>query len=161
MPSAEDAAKLVPEAAFDTEPEYLIVGGMVFQPLSKNYLRRWGADWKRTAPFRLTYFQYESPTPAEPAVVVLSQVLPDVYNIGYQEARTLVLEKVNGQRINYLKDLEKALKHSSNDFHIFDFQNGETLQRVVVDAKELENANRRILQRYGIENGSSFSEAAK
>ena len=161
MPKAEDAAKFVPEAEFDGEPEYLIVGGLVFQPLSKNYLRRWGQDWKRVAPFRLAYFQYENPTDEHPAVVIMSQVLPDVYNVGYQDARTLVLERVNGQPVSHLEDLAKALKNSTDDFHVFDFQNGDTLQRVVLDAKELEAANSRILQRYGIDKIQSLSAAAK
>ena len=161
IPKAEDAAKLLPESEFDSEPEYLIAGGLVFQPLSKSYLRRWGQDWKRQAPFRLTYFQNENPTAKQPAVVVLSQVLPDVYNQGYQEARTLVLERVNGQPISRLPDLEKALKNSTNDFHIFEFQKGETWQRVVLDAKELETATGRVLQRYGIEKDHVFSAATK
>ncbi|MEO6034610.1 MAG: hypothetical protein ABIQ35_05100 [Verrucomicrobiota bacterium] len=161
LPKAEDAAKLLPESEFDGEPEYLIAGGLVFQPLSKNYLRRWGQDWKRLAPFRLTYFQHENPTVEHPSVVVLSQVLPDVFNIGYQEARTLVLEKVNGQPISRLPDLERALKNSTNNFHVFEFQKGETWQRLVLDAKELETATGRILQRYGIEKDHVYFEAAK
>ena len=161
LPKAEDAAKLVPESEFDGEPEYLIAGGLVFQPLSKNYLRRWGQDWKRLAPFRLTYFRYENPTAEQPAVVVLSQVLPDVYNLGYQEARTLILERVNGQPISRLPDLEKALKNSTNEYHIFEFQKGETWQRVVLDAKDLETATQRVLQRYGVEKDHVFSTATK
>src|SRR5262245_6103664 len=84
LPKAEDAARLVPEAPFDAEPEYLIAGGLVFQPLTKNFLRAWGQDWERRAPFRLAYFRNEEPKPEQPAIVVLSQVLPDFYNLGYQ-----------------------------------------------------------------------------
>src|SRR5439155_8802121 len=84
LPKAEDAARLVPEAPFDQEPEYLIVGGLVFQPLTKNYLRGWGQDWERRAPFRLAYFRNQDPAPDRPAIGILSQVLPDLYNLGYQ-----------------------------------------------------------------------------
>ncbi|MBI3852616.1 MAG: hypothetical protein HY298_20355 [Verrucomicrobia bacterium] len=161
LPKAEDAARLVPEAQFDQEPEYLIAGGLVFQPLSRNYLRSWGQDWKRRAPFRLAYFRYENQTPERPAVVVLSQVLPDAYNLGYQDVRSLVVERVNGQRISRLPDLEKALRNSADGFHIFEFQKGETWQRLVLDAQELETATRRVLQRYGIEKDHVFSAAAK
>src|SRR5207253_10986542 len=47
-------------------------------------------DWERRAPFRLAYFRSQDPTPERPAVVILSQVLPDFYNLGYQESRQLV-----------------------------------------------------------------------
>src|SRR5439155_7023182 len=85
--------------SFDQEPEYLIAGGLVFQPLTKDFLRSWGQDWERRAPFRLAYFRNQDPTPERPAIVILSQVMPDLYNIGYQDSRQLVLEKVNRQKV--------------------------------------------------------------
>jgi len=151
LPKAENAARLVPEAPFDEQPEYVIVGGLVFQPLTKNYLRSWGQDWERRAPFRLAYFRNQDPTPERPAIVILSQVLPDFYNLGYQESRQLVLEKVNGQKVNYLADLQRALKRPQGGFHTFDFMKGDTLQRIVLDAATLDEATKRVLDRYGIE----------
>src|SRR5439155_20366771 len=62
--------------SFEQEPEYLITGGLVFQPLTKNFLRSWGQDWERRAPFRLAYFRNQDPTPERPAIVILSQVMP-------------------------------------------------------------------------------------
>ncbi|PYL01119.1 MAG: hypothetical protein DME19_02690, partial [Verrucomicrobia bacterium] len=150
LPKAEDAARLVPEAPFDQEPEYLIAGGLVFQPLTKNYLRSWGQDWERRAPFRLAYFRNQDPAPERPAIVILSQVLPDIFNLGYQESRQLVLEKVNGQKVNYLSDLQQALQKPANGFHTLEFMKGDTLQRIVLDAATLEAATKRVLDRYGI-----------
>src|ERR1044071_7430691 len=151
LPKAEDAARLVPEAPFDQEPEYVIAGGLVFQPLTKNYLRNWGQDWERRAPFRLAYFRNQDPTPERPAILILSQVLPDIYNLGYQESRQLVLEKVNGQKVNHLSELQQAFKKPVNGFHILEFMKGDTLQRIVLDATSLDAATQRVLQRYGIE----------
>ncbi len=160
LPKAEDAARLVPEALFDREPEYLILGGLVFQPLTKNLLRGWGQDWERRAPFRLAYFRNEDPTPERPAMVILSQLLPDIINIGYQDARNLVVERVNGQKISYLSDLQQALQKPTSGFHIFEFLKGETLQRLVLDARELDTATGRVLQRYGIEKDRVLTAAA-
>jgi len=161
LPKAEDAARLVPEAPFEQEPEYLIAGGLVFQPLTKNFLRSWGQDWERRAPFRLAYFRNQDPTPDRPAIVILSQVLPDFYNLGYQEARQLVLEKLNGQKVNYLTDVQQALKKPVNGFHIFEFMKGETLQRIVLDAAALDAATQRVLQRYGIDKDAILAASAK
>jgi hypothetical protein len=159
LPKAEDAARLVPEALFDREPEYLILGGLVFQPLTKNFLRSWGQDWERRAPFRFAYFRNEEPTPERPAIVVLSQLLPDIFNIGYQDARNLVVERVNGQKVSYLSDLQQALQKPSSGFHIFEFMKGETLQRLVLEARELDAATGRVLQRYGIEKDRVFASS--
>jgi hypothetical protein len=152
LPKSENAARLVPEAPFDQQPEYLIAGGLVFQPLTKNYLRSWGQDWERRAPFRLAYFHNQDPTPERPAIVVLTQVLPDLYNLGYQESRQIVVEKVNGQKVNYLSDLQQAFKTPVNGFHILEFMKGDTLQRIVLDAATLDAATKRVLERFGIDN---------
>jgi hypothetical protein len=161
LPRIEDAARLVPESPYDQEPEYLVVGGLVFQPLTRNYLRSWGQDWERSAPFRLAYFRNEEPTAERPAVVVLSSVLPDVFNLGYQELRNLVVEKVNGRRVSYLGQLEEALRQPSEGYHVFEFMAGETLQRLVIDAQQLEAATRRVLERYGIEKDHQVRPAPK
>ena len=123
---------------------------LVFQPLTKNYLRSWGQDWERRAPFRLAYFRNQDPAPERPAIVILSQVLPDIFNLGYQESRQLVLEKVNGQKVNYLSDLQQALQKPANGFHTLELMKGDTLQRIVLDAATLEAATKRVLDRYGI-----------
>jgi hypothetical protein len=152
LPKYEYAHSVVPFGVFDQPPEYLILGGLVFQPLTFPYLQRWGAEWERRAPFRLTYYTPDEATKEQPSIVVLSQVLPDPYNIGYQEQRYQVLEKVNGRQVNNLSDLREALKHPTNKFHVLDFQPGEAAQRVVLGADGADNAaTQRVLQRYGIQ----------
>src|SRR5439155_19875834 len=110
LPKADYKSKLVPDAVYDQEPEYLIVGGLVFQPLTDAFLQSWGGDWKRRAPFRLFYYNNQNPTRERPALVLLSQVLPDIYNLGYQDLKYLVLDEVNGQKISRLPELKEALQ---------------------------------------------------
>jgi hypothetical protein len=151
LPQVEVARRLVPPSVPDAPPEYLIVGGLILQPLTRNYLESWGQDWERRAPFRLAFFRNEEPTPERPSIVVLSQVLPDILNVGYQDLRSLVLERINGQRISALRDVTPALERAVNGFHTFEFLKGESLQRLVLDAAQLDAATQRVLDRYGIE----------
>jgi hypothetical protein len=151
LPRFEYTNSLVPNATYDQEPEYLIVGGLVFQPLTDSYLQAWGTDWKRRSPFRLNYYNNESPSKDRPALVLLSQVLPDPYNIGYQDQKGLVLERVNGQPVRRLSELRRALEKPANDFHILEFARGDSLQRIVLAAGETERvATASVLKRYGI-----------
>jgi hypothetical protein len=151
LPKFEYTNALVPYATYDQEPEYLMVGGLVFQPLTDSYLQSWGNEWRRRSPFRLNYYNNESPTKERPALVILSQVLPDPYNIGYQEQKYLVVDKVNGQRISRLPELREALQKSENGFHRIEMMRGETLQRIVIASGDAErDATARILKRYGI-----------
>lgn len=157
LPKYEYSVSLVPFATYDQEPEYLILGGLVFQPLTDSYLQSWGADWRRRSPFRLNYYHNEPPTKDRPALVLMSQVLPDAFNIGYQEQRGLVVDKVNGQPISRLADLRQALDKPLNGFHIIELIQSDSLRRIVLAAGESEKeATARILKRYGIEDPFHF-----
>jgi hypothetical protein len=151
LPRYDPTNSLVPFATYDQEPEYLIVGGLVFQPLTGSFLQTWGNDWKRRAPFRLTYYNHQFPTRERPSLVLLSQVLPDPFNIGYQDLRYLVVDTVNGKNISRLSDVREALKQPVNGYHVVEFVKSDGLRRLVIAAGDLElAATDRILKRYGI-----------
>ena len=161
LPKFEYTNSLVAGPAYDQEPDYLIVGGLVFQPLTDSFLQIWGPDWRRRAPFRLSYYKNEPPSKERPALVLLSQVLPDAYNLGYQDARTLVLDKVNGQRISRLPELRDALQKPVDGVHVIEFMQGDSLRRIVLGTGEAERqATRRVLQRYGIAQEFHFAPGA-
>jgi S1-C subfamily serine protease len=152
LPKYEYSHAVVPRGVYDQAPEYLIVGGLVFQPLTYPYLQRWGAEWERRAPFRLTYFTGDDATKEQTGVVILSQVLPDPFNIGYQDQRYQVLKKVNDQPVNNLADLREALKQPKGEFHLLEFLQDEASHRIVLAAGDAERqATRRVLERYRIE----------
>jgi len=161
LPKAEYSAKLLPDQLFDQAPEYLIAGGLLFQPLTIPFLRSFGGDWRRSAPFRLNYYNNDSPTPERPGLVVLSSVLPDIYNLGYQDARNLVVDQVNGQKVSRLADLQAALRKPVAGFHIIEFARSDSLRRVVLDAGQLEAATGRVLNRFQIQKESLLPGAEK
>ena len=152
LPKADFTDNLVTDRPEGAEPTYLIAGGLVFVPLSAEYLSSWGNDWQRNAPFRLVFYNNQEPEKAQRSLVVLSLVLPDFYNIGYQErnAQNLVLDKANGLRIDTLKSLTNALKSPEEGFHVFEFKKGSALQKIILDAEKLDAANQRIAKRYRI-----------
>jgi hypothetical protein len=134
----------------------------VFQPLSEQYLQSWGGEWKRRAPFRLSYFREQAKTRETPSLVLLSQVLPDPYNIGYQDVRWLVLETVNGQKVSTLGEVRDALQKVKGGFHILEFVQGDSLRRVVLAAgKDESEATARVLERYGVDKSSNLNSPAQ
>lgn len=151
LPAAEYGVEMVPQAVYDREPEFLMVGGLIFQPLTEAYLRSWGGDWRRKAPFRLGYYEREKPTPERRARVVLSLVLPDPFNLGYEDYHFMALDKVNGQPISRLSELAAALRQPKDGYHFLEFGAGESLRRMVIDAAEAEAATRRVMQQYRLD----------
>jgi hypothetical protein len=151
LPKADYSVELVPLAVPDQEPEYLVMGGLLFQPLNVPYLQSWGADWNRKAPFRLAYATREQASAEKPSYVVLSTILPDPSNIGYQDARYLIVDKLNGKEVHTLQDLLAAKNSPQNGFHFFEFRESDSLSRMVLDSSETDAATDRVLQRYGIQ----------
>ncbi len=160
LPKAEFAAETIPDKVFDQAPEYLIAGGFVFQLLNVPYLESWGADWQRRAPFRLAYLKQAIPTEKQEAVVVLSLVLPDPYNLGYQDIRGLLVRKINGRKIVRLTDVEAALQAPDEGFHVIEFAPGDSPGKIVLKAEALPSATARVLQRYGIQQNKFFADAS-
>ncbi|MGC1482038.1 MAG: PDZ domain-containing protein, partial [Chthoniobacterales bacterium] len=83
----DPASVISPPYLADEQPSFLVLGGVVFQELSRPFLEEWGSDWRSNAPQRLVNldaFQQELP-PDQGRIVFVSQVLPTDATIGYQD----------------------------------------------------------------------------
>src|SRR5437016_3107126 len=99
-----------PPYNLDQPPSYYVLGGLIFQELSRQYLKEWGANWQREAPQRFVYldrFQSELFPEGNRRVVILSQVLPANSTIGYDDLSYLTVTKVNGKEIKSLGEDRK------------------------------------------------------
>jgi hypothetical protein len=128
----------------------VVVGGLVFEELTRPYLMAWG-DWARRAPPRLLVAVDREPDEEETRrVVILSSVLPDAANLGYQELRDQIVERVNGRPIGSLADLRQAFASPQGGFHVVELLAGQAAARLVLDAGEAEAAAERVREAYGV-----------
>ncbi len=142
---------LVPPYGYGGEIEYLIAGGAVFQDLTLDYLKAWGSQWHLRANRKFFYnYLYNSRRAGEgrERIVILNRVLPDEVNLGYQGLEDLVLVSVNGRPVGKISDVAEALDHPERGFHRFTFE--EFGREIVFRAADLEEADRRIAEQYGI-----------
>jgi hypothetical protein len=148
----QDTSKyLVPPPIYDKQPKYIIVGGVIIQELTTDYLEAWGNDWKNKANKKfLYYYKYEdrNQSPDRKSIVVLNKVLPDDINVGYQTMADLVLSEVNGRHISKIEDVAEALKFPERGFHRLKFE--EYGVEIILDKDKLPEADRRIAARYDI-----------
>ncbi|MBI13203.1 MAG: hypothetical protein QF537_18380 [SAR324 cluster bacterium] len=153
----------VPMKIFEKPPRYLIRGGLVFQELTVNYLEVWGQNWQNRAPLRLRLFKQLDRSRIEKfsklknlknqdqeRIVILSQVLPDAVNIGYQELRNLVVKRANGRKVIHLESLVEALKQPQTGLHRIEFLPGSERVQVVLPVVELAKADARIKNNFQI-----------
>jgi S1-C subfamily serine protease len=143
---------LVPPYIVDQRPPYLIVGGLILEELSMPYLREYGNDWVTAAPIDLLYYQqhqdYLNGADAREKIVILSDVIPTPYTVGYEDLSNLVVLRVNGHKIQNLGDVRKALTTPVHGFDEFEVQQNPKV--LYLDPKELPTINQMITQRYGI-----------
>ena len=141
----------VPPYILGRGPDYLVAGGLVFQEMSVPYLSTWG-DWMRRGPTRLLVAydrEGAEPTPEAPRIVLLSSVLPDPCNLGYQDLKDLIVTRVNGVPIGRLEDLKRAFAEPKGPFHVVEFIPGQGPTRIVLDVAEANAAGERVRALYG------------
>ena len=149
MPTDADR---VPAYVVGRGPDYAVLGGLVFQDLSGPYLSTWG-DFNRRAPPRLLIANERDgllPTPERPRIVLLTSVLPDAANLGYQDLRDLIVVRVNGQSVGQLEDVRAAFREPQGGFHVIEFVPGQGPARIVLDVAEARASEARVTAAYGV-----------
>jgi len=132
---------------YDRTPTYYIFGGMVFMPLTQNYLMEWGRVWNRDAPPSLvSEAEGAIVTEERSEIVFLSNTLAHPVNQGYQEIFYRVVEKVNGQKVGDMKTMARLLKQSDGRYTTIELEHG---LKIIVDNQEAAAAEDEILTRSG------------
>jgi S1-C subfamily serine protease len=140
-----------PPYNLDQPPRYYVLGGLIFQELSRQYLKEWGPTWERSAPQRLVYFdrfQSELFPEGNRRVVILSQVLPADSTIGYDDVAYLTVTKVNGKEIKSLDDLAAAVKQPIEGF--IKIETEEDPKQIELDAAQVAAEAPNLQENYGI-----------
>ena len=142
---------VVPPYNVDRPPNYYVLGGLIFQELSRQYLREWGSNWQKEAPQRFVYldrFQAELYPEENRHIVVLSQVLPSNSTIGYDDNAYLVVTKVNGKEIKSLADLAEAVKSPIDGFAKIETE--EDPKQLELDMAQVAEGAAALQQNYGL-----------
>lgn len=141
---------LIPVLDYDSPPDYLILGGLVFQELTEGYMSIWGSGWHKKANKRLL-FLYDTvrlmPTPSRRRIVLLNRVLPASVNVGYHEKKNMVLLRVDGTSVRDLHQCRDLVASGKGRFVTLDFQGGD---RVVLDRRRMDDSAPGIRKRYNI-----------
>ena len=135
----------------DQPPRYFVLGGLIFQELSRQYLKEWGPNWQREAPQRLVYFdhfQSELFAQRNRRIVILSQVLPANSTIGYDDLAYLTVKKVNGKEIKSLDELAEVAKQPINGF--IKIETEEDPKQIELDASQVAAEAQELQENYGI-----------
>ena len=142
---------------YDVPPRYVIHAGLVFTPLSANYLDTLGQPgrdylWDGLAQltYELHHRQSEDPASARPEPVVLAAVLPHAVNADLAIRGRSLVNRINGVRIERLEDVKRALAENQGERHVLEFEGPEEGPIEALDRAAAERAHAEILRNYGI-----------
>jgi len=138
--------QLVLPYLFDKGPRYVLMGGMLFQELSRPYLDSFGEEQRGGAILRLARIatypdKYEEA--GRKKLVFLSMVLPTPSAQGYDKLGGQVINKVNGKAINDLNDLAEAFKSAKDTWHVIELDDFPHV--LYLDTFNAERDNMRLL----------------
>jgi S1-C subfamily serine protease len=142
---------------YDEPPRYFIYAGLIFTPLSANYLETFGDPgrdylWKGLAEltYQLYHLDTEAPGAVRPEPVVLSGILPHAVNADLALRGRVLVNRINGVRIERLEDVRRALLENHGARHLIEFNTPEHGMLEALDRAAASAAHAEILRIYGI-----------
>lgn len=147
----KEKVELVPRSQYDVTPNYYIFGGLVFQVLCRDYLSTWDTWWEKAPKEFLHTYYSGGRTSTKHETVILSQILADQINIGYESFYSESITTVNGKKPRDLRHLVSLIESSKKTVEIRTSSNA----LIVMDYKETQKRSDDILARYRIERDRS------
>jgi S1-C subfamily serine protease len=141
--------RLVP-IKHEVRPNYYIYGGIVFQPLTLNYLTEFGVlgDWFRFAPVELmNYYLNGELEYQDQEIVILSAVLADEINIGYHEMAENVIKTIDGITVKNFRHFIELVESSEEKYILFVDSQGIKL---LLDRKKMAESTEKVIKKYMI-----------
>ncbi|CDJ40717.1 trypsin, putative [Eimeria tenella] len=137
---------LVPATNDLPRPEYLIVGGLVFVPLSEPFLKsEYGDDFESRAPVRLLdRWQHGMQQFPGQQCVILTHVLAHEITVGFEHLHNIQVVAFNGEQVRTLRHLKDLVEASTDEFWRFDLDHEEV---VILKAASARSALKSILSR--------------
>jgi S1-C subfamily serine protease len=135
---------------YDLPPRYFVYGGLVFTPLTFDYMRSVsaGSSTRSALVYELFYRKNEDPKSVRQEPVVVSRVLQDRVNANLRVAAGSLVDKINGKRIEKLEDVIAAFAAGKGEHHLIEFGKDGAFE--VLGRAAAEKANEQISRMYGI-----------
>lgn len=145
---------------YDEIPRYLVRGGLVFAPLTRDYLRRLvrkgGGKNSQQLIYVSEYAKIDGLYKEFDEFVVCIRRLAHPLNAYTDEFINGIVTEANGKKIRNLKDLKKAWEQPEEGFHIVRFAGMDDL--LILSASEAAASEQAILTRYGVPSREHLGE---
>jgi hypothetical protein len=131
---------------YDVSPRYILYGGLLFQPLSRNFLEAYDIEDLQVRYF-YDFFLQDDLYKDHPEIIILSAILPDPINTYLGDYRNGIVDEINGEKVRTMDDLANGLRIPANQYVIKLLGVGRP---IVLDRAAVEAARERIDERYNV-----------
>ena len=146
---------LVAKPQYDIPPTYFIFSGLVFSPLTEDYLKVWANELEKYSPKDLIAYYTDSYLSVQGEEVInMINVLPHDVNNGYHNMSDCIIKEVNGKKVHNLKELIQIVENDSEGKFI-EFKTKKN-KYIVLDREKAAEAHAEILEIYGVTADRSF-----
>jgi len=145
---------LLQSSRYDIRPRYILFGGLLFQPVSRDFLQSSGIDHLRLR-YLYNFYMAEAVFKERPDMIVLSAVLPDAVNTYLGGFRGGIVDMVNDVKIRTLDDMAAELAKPGEQTVIRILGEGRP---IVMERAAVEEARERIKARYNVREEQNLTE---
>ncbi len=131
---------------YDEQPAYVLLGGLLFQPLSRNLMSAYSFQNPRIEYF-FEHFITKEIYEERPEIIILTSILADPLNTYLAEFREQIVDEINGKKIKTLKDVAAAFAEKP-EFYVIKFVGAG--RPLVLERAAVEAARERIKARYNV-----------
>jgi hypothetical protein len=143
----------VPRNRYGRQPDYLVWGGLLFQPLTRDYLTTWDEWWNKGPKEFLDLYYRGRRMPDRREVVILSQIFSDEVNTGYAHLYNESIVRIGDQVPRDFIDFADTLEQAIGLVRIETSSGGV----IILHADDARRATPRILARYQIPRARSLA----
>jgi S1-C subfamily serine protease len=140
-------ARMKPGRVYDKRPEYLVLGGFLFVPLTQNYLG-WGSSNDLSYYMQSYYRTVAQEGKTREQIVLLSRVLPDP-STRYIHYRDAIVSKVDGVQPKDFAAFVNLIDHSEKNLVKVEFE-GVNVAPLILDMKAIRAVQPEICKKYQI-----------
>ena len=131
---------------YDIKPRYVLFGGLLFEPLSRNFLEAFQIEDLRVR-YNYNSFLTNELYKERPELVILSTILPDPINTYLGDLKNGIVDQINGAKIRNLKEMAAAFAKPAQFYVIKLVGEGRP---IVFESAAVESARERIKDRYNV-----------
>jgi len=136
-------------------PDYEVIGGLVFQELSRDYiLNNFEKDEYPAWMVTIYYDHKEKELSIKDKAVFLATILPDEINLGYDDYEDKQVTNVNGTNIDSLNEFRQAIKNNNSEFHIIKFENPSG--QIILNKQLTNEKEAYFIDRYNIDTSTGI-----